>query len=31
VGAFGFEEFLETKSVFGADPNAKAAACSDPD
>jgi acyl-CoA reductase-like NAD-dependent aldehyde dehydrogenase len=22
-GAFGFEEFLETKSVFGADPNAK--------
>ena len=23
-GAFGFEEFLETKSVFGADPNAKA-------
>jgi aldehyde dehydrogenase (NAD+) len=24
-GAFGFEEFLEVKSVFGADPNAKAA------
>jgi len=23
-GAFGFEEFLEVKSVFGADPNAKA-------
>jgi aldehyde dehydrogenase (NAD+) len=23
-GAFGFEEFLETKSVFGADPKAKA-------
>ena len=23
-GHFGFEEFLETKSVFGADPNAKA-------
>jgi acyl-CoA reductase-like NAD-dependent aldehyde dehydrogenase len=23
-GAFGFEEFLETKSVFGADPAAKA-------
>jgi aldehyde dehydrogenase (NAD+) len=23
-GAFGFEEFLETKSVFGADPQAKA-------
>jgi acyl-CoA reductase-like NAD-dependent aldehyde dehydrogenase len=25
-GAFGFEEFLEVKSVFGADPNAKAGA-----
>ena len=23
-GAFGFEEFLEIKSVFGAEPNAKA-------
>ena len=23
-GEFGFEEFLEVKSVFGADPNAKA-------